>query len=134
VQTVSAWERGHRPQRRFFGKIAEFLNLRDEQSVEALLSGKSIKAGAPIAPSENPPSEPTQLQALVIEAVANQLKRPGERRPEVMEMLARLMDSVGLPSAKVAACSADCACVARLRKVSRHLERSVRDTRRPPYT
>ena len=30
--------------------------------------------------------------------------------------------------------SADCACVARLRKVSRHLERSVRDTRRSPYT
>ena len=39
VQTVSAWERGHQPQRRFYGKIAEFLNLRDERSVEALLSG-----------------------------------------------------------------------------------------------
>ncbi len=101
MQTVSAWERGNRPQRRFFGKIAEFLDLRDERSVEALLSGEPTKDGAPIALSQDPPPEPTELQALVIQAVANQLNLPGERGPEVMEILSRLMDSVGLPRPKV---------------------------------
>lgn len=37
-QTIGAWEGGDKPQRRFFGQIAEFLELENADAVEALLS------------------------------------------------------------------------------------------------
>lgn len=97
MQTVSAWERGQRPQRRFRAQIAEFLDLRNEEGVEALLSGRPPTRRVSAADGGDVPPEPTRLQALVIEAVAHQLKLPGSPKPEVMDVLVRLMASVGLP-------------------------------------
>lgn len=73
-QTVSAWERGTKPQRRHYAKLAVFLGLPDERAVEALLSDDVSEADD--APTSQPPvpAATAELQRRAVEAVVLQLE------------------------------------------------------------
>lgn len=73
TQTVSAWERGNPPQRRFFGKIADFLGAADEEAVAVLVVSRStsdeeLSAGEQVAPSAS-----ADLQTRTVETILRQL-------------------------------------------------------------
>lgn len=79
-QTVSGWERGTKPQRRHYAKLAAFLGLPDERAVAALVAGDvSGVAEAPTSQSSPPPTT-TELQRRAVEAVVFQLEA-SKRRP-----------------------------------------------------
>jgi transcriptional regulator with XRE-family HTH domain len=103
-QTVSAWERGKGPQRRFFGQIADLLNLPNAESVEVLLN-MAGEANPDAGFLGEPPSRPrgpastaplTELQETVVRAVAQQLAsgRPPSRRQAAL--FERLLGAVGV--------------------------------------
>jgi len=95
TQTVSAWERGNTPQRRFFGKIAQFLGLPDEESVEILLLGDSTGSMWPVArQNESTPERTTELRTFVVEAVASQVAGGRTPSPDMIRLLNHLISSV----------------------------------------
>jgi transcriptional regulator with XRE-family HTH domain len=102
TQTVSSWESGKRPQRRFFAKIAEFLELPDEASVEALLDGNSTDPAAALRPRPSLPSQLTDLQTDVVKTVIHQLGQNRAPSPDLVRLLDNLLVSVGLPAGSVA--------------------------------
>jgi len=101
TQTVSAWERRNNPQRRFFAKIAEFLDLPGMEAVESLLPGRQGDVGVVAAANDGPPPEAAKLQALVVEAVASQVSAGRNLSPGLVNLLQDLMRSVGLPASAV---------------------------------
>lgn len=97
-QTVSAWERGTKPQRRHYAKLAVFLGLPDERAVEALLSGVSEADDVPT--SQPPvPAATAELQRRAVEAVVLQLEalkwRPSD---ELAGLLRDLLEWAKQPS------------------------------------
>ena len=100
TQTVSAWENGKRPQRRFFAKIAAFLDLPDEAAVEAVLDGRRPDAAASPDDQQDPPLQMADLQASAVKTVIHQLQgsRPS---PDLINLLDNLLASVGLPGTSV---------------------------------
>jgi transcriptional regulator with XRE-family HTH domain len=102
TQTVSAWERGNSPQRRFFAKIADFLGLPDEETVEALLPGSPVSTAEPAAEKHDPPPVPTtELQARVIDAVVSQVAEGRKPSPDLIRLLNQLLAAAGLPGNSV---------------------------------
>jgi transcriptional regulator with XRE-family HTH domain len=100
TQTVSAWERGHAPQRRFYARIADFLNLKTVQEVEALLHDNrgSGAETVPASPQQPSPTR-TEYQGLVLDAVVRQLKTGRKPSPELTQLFRDLLTAVGLPTA-----------------------------------
>jgi len=101
TQTVSAWERGSTPQRRFFGKIAGFLELSDTRAVEALLQrGDDAGVEDPAADMQGMPAPQHEMQRRVLDAVTRQLETGRQPSPELTQLFHDLLASVGLsPSA-----------------------------------
>ena len=90
-QTVSGWERGTKPQRRHYAKIAAFLGLPDERAVEALLSGDpSGVDDVPASQSSQPPTT-TELQRRAVEAIVFQLEgskwKPSDKLAQLLNDL-----------------------------------------------
>jgi transcriptional regulator with XRE-family HTH domain len=100
TQTVSAWENGKRPQRRFFAKIAAFLDLPDEAAVEALIEGRRPDAPALLNDQQEPPLQMADLQASAIKTVIHQLQG-GRPSPDLIKLLDNILASVGLPRTSV---------------------------------
>lgn len=100
TQTVSAWENGKRPQRRFFAKIAAFLDLPDEAAVEALIEGRRPDTAALPNDQQEPPLQMADLQASAIKTVIHQLQG-GRPSPDLINLLDNLLASVGLPRTSV---------------------------------
>ena len=55
-QTVGAWERGERPQNRFFGPLASYLGLSDERELMSLLESQADPAAGQSAVGIDGPS------------------------------------------------------------------------------
>jgi transcriptional regulator with XRE-family HTH domain len=90
TQTVSAWERGHAPQRRFFGKIAEFTNLPDARAVELLLRGHDAEAEpVPAGSYDSPPV--SDLQVRVVDAITRQLETGRKPSEELTKLFRELI-------------------------------------------
>jgi transcriptional regulator with XRE-family HTH domain len=96
TQTVSAWERGHAPQQRFFGIIADFLGLDGKEAVEAVLSGNHANVTPTSGGTRDPSSGRTDKQDRVLDVVLSLLERQSEPSQELMGIIHDLMASVGL--------------------------------------
>jgi transcriptional regulator with XRE-family HTH domain len=102
-QTVSGWERGTKPQRRHYAKIAVFLGLPDERAVEALLSGDA--SGVDDVPTSQPPTPAatSELQRRAVEAIVFQLEgskwKPSD---DLAQLLNGLLDWAKRPDIDIA--------------------------------
>ena len=105
TQTVSAWERGQAPQRRFFAKIAEFLELPDERAVEVLLLGKDTTGRELPSSGSDAPAPRTEVQELVVEAIARQLKTGRKPSSDLAKLFLELMAWANQPAGGMPAAS-----------------------------
>jgi transcriptional regulator with XRE-family HTH domain len=96
AQTVSAWERGHAPQQRFFGIIADFLGLDGKEAVVAVLSGRHADATPTSGATRDPSSGRTDNQDRVLNVVLSLLEKQSEPSRELMGIIHDLLASVGL--------------------------------------
>lgn len=61
-QTIGTWERGDRPQARFFGPLAEFLGV-SVSELEALITGESVPLAGGVSHPQGPGNESNSAQA-----------------------------------------------------------------------
>jgi len=90
-QTVSAWERGTKPQRRHYAKIAAFLKMSDERAVELLMSGEETGAADVPASEHRPPAPRTDLQERVVGVIVDHLESKGKPSADLTKLFLELM-------------------------------------------
>jgi transcriptional regulator with XRE-family HTH domain len=75
-QTIGSWERGERPQGRFFAALTQYLDLADEHELVSVLDRDTRPAGALIAfPGPKPADEPEPDSATVRRLMENFVER-----------------------------------------------------------
>lgn len=103
-QTIAAWEKGERPQRRFDEPIADFLGLAGPQAVRDLLAPSRPVDRRPNSGLEgsqpdgvaSPDPIPTSAQQIVSVAIAAQLKAGKRVSEKDHQLYDRLLRGVGL--------------------------------------
>jgi transcriptional regulator with XRE-family HTH domain len=98
TQTVSAWERGQAPQRRFFAKIAEFIGLPDGRAAEMLLPGNDTEAESAFEGEPNVPPSVSDLQRRVVNAITRQLETGHRPTSEQTKLFLELMAWANQPT------------------------------------
>lgn len=102
TQTVSAWERGQAPQRRFFAKIGEFIGA-DARAIEMLLAGNDAGTEDVPAGKDDAPPQVADLQLRVVDAITRQLETGRRPTPELTKLFTELMAWAKQPASEVSA-------------------------------
>jgi transcriptional regulator with XRE-family HTH domain len=103
TQTVSAWERGQAPQRRFFAKIGGFIGVADERAVEMLLAGNDADTEDLPARKHDAPPHVADLQLRVVDAITRQLETGRRPTPELTKLFMELMVWAKQPASEMSA-------------------------------
>jgi transcriptional regulator with XRE-family HTH domain len=77
-QTIGAWERGERPQSRFFARLAQYLGLGGEQELVSLIDSRADVSAEQEAAGDLA-GEAADTDAAVMRTLARQFARDQER-------------------------------------------------------
>jgi transcriptional regulator with XRE-family HTH domain len=98
TQTVSGWERGVAPQRRFYAQLAGFLRKPDELAIEGMLAHDKTGAEEEPATEHPAPAPRTGLQERVVEVILDQLERNPKPSTELAKLFRELMAWANQPA------------------------------------
>jgi transcriptional regulator with XRE-family HTH domain len=98
TQTVSAWERGIAPQRRFYDDLAKFLRKPDERAIELMLARDKTGAGEKPATEHPAPAPRIELQDRVVAVILDQLEQNPKPSTELAKLFRELMAWANQPA------------------------------------
>jgi transcriptional regulator with XRE-family HTH domain len=83
-QTIGAWERGERPQSRFFGELASYVGLEGEQELVSLIDSEPVLPTEQSSTGKEAPDDPCRTDAATMRFIARnfvEAQRTGSLQP-----------------------------------------------------